>query len=202
MSGGTVRIHRGRLLEHAARYAREVIGQVRITDMSRSTPCERWDLLHLLRHLDESVAAAREAVEHGCVFPEPAPSAQVDATVVLHVLRSFDRQTGLLLAAWDDARGDRPVAVGSRSVPATVLADTAAVELAVHGWDVATTCGIEDDMAPGLATELLAVARRVLPWPRWPLFAPEVVPERHAGPEELLVAFLGRRPRWPTVRNT
>jgi hypothetical protein len=72
----------------------------------------------------------------------------------------------------------------------------------VHGWDVATTCGIEADMPPGLAAELLAVARRVLPWPRSPLFAPEVVPARHAGPEALLVAFLGRRPRWSTVRNT
>ena len=198
----SVRIRHGRLLEQAARYARHVVGQVRILDMSRPTPCERWDLLHLLRHLDESVAAAREAVEHGCVFPEPVLSAQVDATVFLDVLRSFDRQTGLLLAAWDDSRADRPVAVGSRSLPASVLAETAAVELAVHGWDIATTCGIEGDMAPGLATELLAVARRVLPWPRSPLFAPEVVPVRRAGPEELLVAFLGRRPRLSPVRNT
>jgi uncharacterized protein (TIGR03086 family) len=197
MSSGTVRIRRGRLLEPAVRYARQVVGQVRVSDMSLPTPCERWDLLHLLRHLDESVAAAREAVEHGCVFPEPIPPAPD-----LDVLRSFDQQTGLLLAAWDDERGDRPVAVGSRSVPVTVLADTAAVELAVHGWDVAATCGIEADMPPGLATELLAVARGVLPWPRSPLFAPEVVPVRHAGPEELLVAFLGRRPFGaPEVRS-
>jgi uncharacterized protein (TIGR03086 family) len=189
MLDGTVR---GLLLERAVRYARRVVGQVRIVDLALPTPCAEWDLLHLLRHLDESVATVREAVEHGCVFPGPAPSARVDIDVLL----SIDRQTGLLLAAWDGVRGDRSVAVGPRPVPAAVLADTAALEIAVHGWDVASTCGIDPGMPPGLAVELLAVARRVLPWPRSPLFAPEVVPVREAGPDDLLVAFLGRRPRW------
>jgi uncharacterized protein (TIGR03086 family) len=180
---------RSGLLVRATSYARRIVGQVERADLARPSPCDRWDLRDLMRHLNESVATLREAVDHGCVFPEPAPAGPSDA----EVLHTFDVQTRLLLAAWDERHGDRPVAVGPDPVCGTVLADIGAVEIAVHGWDVAQACDLDADFPAGLADDLLAVARWAVPRPRFPQFAPEIPA---CGPEagDRLVAFLGRRP--------
>ncbi len=176
------------LLERAIRYARTVVVQVRPTDLARPTPCAGWDLLDLMRHLNESVAALREAVEHACVFPGPAPGG-----AGRDVLETFDMQSGLLLSGWDEQRGDRPVTVGRRPVPGLVVANAGAVELAVHGWDVAQACGLPDGIPLDLAAHLLAVARWVVPWPRFPQFGPEVPAGGAQAADERLLAFLGRR---------
>jgi uncharacterized protein (TIGR03086 family) len=179
---------RHRLLERAVRHARQVVGQVRNGDLARPTPCAGWDLLALMRHFNESMAALREAVEHGCVFPGPAPHDDPG-----DVLSTFDRHTGLLLASWDERGGDQTVAVGRDPVSGVVLANIGAVEVAVHAWDVAQACELPAGVPAGLAGELLEVARWVVPRPRWPQFGPEVAASgTDAG--ELLVAFLGRRP--------
>ncbi len=185
----SVLTRRSGLLARATRYTRRIVGHVGRADLTRPTPCDRWDLWKLMRHLNESVATLREAVDHGCVFPEPAPAGPSDADV----LQTFDVQTRLLLAAWDERHGDRPVAVGLDPVCGMVLANIGAVEIAVHGWDVAQACDLDADFPTGLADDLLAVARWVVPRPRSSQFAPEVA--AHA-PEagDRLVAFLGRRP--------
>lgn len=186
----SVLTRRSGLLGRATRYAHRIVDQVGRADLTRPTPCDRWDLLELMRHLNESVATLREAVDHGCVFPEPAPAGPSDADV----LQTFDVQTRLLLAAWDERHGDRPVAVGLDPVCGMVLANTGAVEIAVHGWDVAQACDLDAGFPTGLADDLLAVARWVVPHPRFPQFAPEIAAR---GPEagDRLIAFLGRRPR-------
>jgi uncharacterized protein (TIGR03086 family) len=185
----SVLTRRSGLLARATSYARRIVGQVGRADLTRPSPCDGWDLRELMRHLNESVAALREAVDHGCVFPEPAPAGRSDADV----LHTFDVQTGLLLAAWNEGHGDRPVAVGVDPVCGTVLANIGAVEIAVHGWDVAQACDLDADFPAGLADDLLAVARWAVPRPRFPQFAPEIPA---GGPDagDRLVAFLGRRP--------
>jgi uncharacterized protein (TIGR03086 family) len=183
---------RSALLERAVGYARTVVRQVRPEDLTRTTPCAGWDLLALMRHFNESVATLREAVEHGCVFPGPAPRTGFPDDV----LAAFDRQCGLLLATWDERRGHAAVAVGGDPVNGVVLANTGAVEVAVHAWDVAQACALAVEIPAGLAGELLDVARWVVPRPRRPQFGPEVA-ARGAGADERLVAFLGRRPLGP-----
>lgn len=192
MTGGdttAVLTRRSALLERAVGYARRVIGQVRPGDLARPTPCAGWDLLALMRHFNESVVTLREAVEHGCVFPGPAPHEGLDD----NVLSTFDQQTGLLLASWDEQGDDRAIAVGRDPVSGVVLANAGAVEVAVHAWDVAQACGLPARIPAGLAGELLEVARWVVPSPRSPQFGPEVA-ARGTDAGELLVAFLGRRP--------
>ena len=70
-----------------------------------------------------------------------------------------------------------------------------AIELAVHGWDVATTCGSGHRMPVGLATDLLRAATALVDdQTRRPAFGPPVQVPAGAAPEDRLVAFLGRRP--------
>ncbi|ONI92826.1 TIGR03086 family protein [Saccharothrix sp. ALI-22-I] len=179
------------LLERATRYARDVTAQVRRPQLVRPTPCGRWDLLELLWHVNESVVALREAIEQECVFPEPLSP---DPAEVHDVLRTFERESALLLDAWDEPGYDSTVVVGRYPVRGMVLANTGALEIAVHGWDVARSCDLPAVIPRDLAVDLLAVARLVMPLPRHPQFGPEVVCPDWACASDRLVAFLGRRP--------
>lgn len=75
------------------------------------------------------------------------------------------------------------------------MAATAALEVAVHGWDISRACGQRQPIPRALATGLLAVARVLVPHAgRHPLFAAPVAVAAMAGPGDRLVAFLGRSP--------
>jgi hypothetical protein len=72
---------------------------------------------------------------------------------------------------------------------------TGALELSVHGWDVAVACGASRPLPVGLATVLLATAPLLVPRHARPgLFANPVLLRDPAGPGDELVAFLGRQP--------
>ncbi|GAA3868495.1 maleylpyruvate isomerase family mycothiol-dependent enzyme [Saccharothrix violaceirubra] len=181
---------RNGLLERATRYAREVTAQVRYPQLTRPTPCEGWDLWRLLWHVNETVVALREAVESSRVFPEPAP---LDPDRADDVLSTFDRESALLLEAWDESADEATVAVGRHSVHGIVLANTGALELAVHGWDIARSCDLPAVIPADLATDLLRLAHAVVPIPRRPQFGPEILCPEQARAGDRLVAFLGRR---------
>jgi hypothetical protein len=73
---------------------------------------------------------------------------------------------------------------------------TAAVEVAVHGWDISVTCGGPRTVPPGLAAGLLPIAALLAaPGTRAGLFADPVPVTDLTCPGDRLVAFLGRRPR-------
>ncbi|WP_173870504.1 hypothetical protein SALCHL_002636 [Streptomyces albus subsp. chlorinus] len=109
----------------------------------------------------------------------------------------FRRRAARLLGAWAAAPGRELLTVADAPLTATALALTGAVELAVHGWDIAQATGRPDRPVPApLAARLLPVARQLVPHEgaRPPLFAPEVPVPRDAPPGDRLLAFLGRVP--------
>jgi uncharacterized protein (TIGR03086 family) len=78
---------------------------------------------------------------------------------------------------------------------ARVLAATAALEVAVHGWDISRACGQRQPIPRALAIDLLAIAPALVPRAgRRPLFAAPVAVAATAGPSDRLTAFLGRTP--------
>jgi uncharacterized protein (TIGR03086 family) len=71
-----------------------------------------------------------------------------------------------------------------------------AVEIAVHGWDVAQACGHPRPIPPQLAKELLRLAPLLVTDADRPgRFAAPVAVPAHASPGDRLVAFLGRDPQ-------
>jgi uncharacterized protein (TIGR03086 family) len=76
----------------------------------------------------------------------------------------------------------------------TVLAAAGALEIAVHGWDVAQACGEDRPLPESLAATLLAVAPLVVRAEDRPgrFAAPYDVPPTATASERLL-AFVGRR---------
>jgi uncharacterized protein (TIGR03086 family) len=140
------------LLERAVGYTRTSLGLVTPDRMTAPTPCADWDLAALLRHMDDSLAAFTEAAL-GYVEPcGPAPAGDP------MVIASLKARACALLAAWSADRHAGVVSVAGRPVPSELLAAAGALEIAVHGWDVARACGEDRPLPEGFARCLLAVA--------------------------------------------
>lgn len=182
----TTRLDAGvELLERSLSYTRVALAAVRPTSMTRPTPCDRWDLGSLLAHMDDALDAFLEAaggsvaVSRGAHGPVPVSSLQDKACTLLGTWAATAR-TGLEGAGVD---------VGGVDVDPALLVGAAAVEITVHGWDVATALGLDHPIPDGLATALLPVAVDMAPLGD---FAPPVLVAPDAPAGVFLLATLGR----------
>jgi uncharacterized protein (TIGR03086 family) len=182
-----------RLLEPSVSYALGVVLAVTPELLSRPTPCREWDLRMLLRHACESLAAFGEGIEAGRVGLDPAAE---DGDLAADPARAFRDRAGQLLDAWTGPGHQRQVIdIAGCPLAASVIAAAAALEVAVHGWDISRACGQRQPIPHALATDLLAIAPALVPRTgRHPLFAAPVAVAATAGPSDRLAAFLGRTP--------
>jgi hypothetical protein len=78
-----------------------------------------------------------------------------------------------------------------------------AVEVAVHGWDVAQACGSRQPIPPALATGILEIVPLVVTSATRELcFAAPVTVSPLASPGDLLIALLGRDPQGRIAAQT
>jgi uncharacterized protein (TIGR03086 family) len=179
------------LLDDAIDYARSAVQTVSPPLLTSPTPCSEWDLRALLQHLNEALEVLAECGGTGRVNLHPGRDPDGDrgrdpaATFLLRTAAIRDgRRRG---------RGSRPVTIADRSLTATTVATILAVEIAVHGWDVSQASGQARPIPPALATGLYAVCPLFIDnTTRHGLFASAVEVSAHAGPSDVLVAFLGR----------
>ncbi len=164
--------------------------------LSGPTPCAGWDLGWLLHHVSDSVGVLHEALTAGHVGPAPGDGAP--GTDPAGDLRR--RAAGLLAACAPGHHADRLVAIGDRELATRMVAAAGAIEITVHGWDIAAACGSRRPVPPGLAAVLLPIAPLfITPGARAGLFADPVPVPGQACPGDQLVAFLGRHPRIPAA---
>ncbi|GAA4225255.1 maleylpyruvate isomerase family mycothiol-dependent enzyme [Actinomadura meridiana] len=176
-----------RLLERAVGFALTSVQAVTPGMLARRTPCASWNLEMLLLHLRDSLAALHDGVCLGQVAMAPEPLVPGEDPVSAVRVRAVR-----LLRT---AAAPRRVEVGGRGLDGELMAAAGAVEVAVHGWDIAQASGRRTPIPPTLADELLEVCPLVVPEPdRRPLFAEPVEPGPDAGAGDRLVAFLGRDP--------
>jgi uncharacterized protein (TIGR03086 family) len=181
------------LLERALAYALGSVAAVTPALLPRPTPCGEWDLRRLLHHLNDALAALHEAAVGGHVALDPAGG---DRGVGDDPVRTFRERAARVLGAWTGAFGDdHVVVVEDLPLAAGMVAGTGAIELAVHGWDVARACGRRRSIPDALAVELLELCPLLVPArARAPLFAARVAVALTASPSDRLVALLGRDP--------
>jgi uncharacterized protein (TIGR03086 family) len=205
------------LLERAISFTLGSLHSVTSAALSLPTPCREWDLHALLAHLNDSLAALHEAidlghVEVGHIDLGPVGRGQVDrrpvdigpddlgpggghrdpAAVLVAALRG---RAGQVLGAWAGG-GDYRVSVGGCRLSANVVTSAGAVEVAVHGWDVARACRRHRPIPPQLAEEMLWLSPLLVTEGDRPRrFATPVAVPPNASPSDRLVAFLGRDPR-------
>lgn len=174
------------LLERALSYSRPVLAAAPGHDPDLSTPCSAWDLGDLLGHMVDGFTAFVQAAA-GVVPAEPRTGLPRDPALLAgHLL---DLGCGVL-GGWSDGRDE--CLLGLMPLPAEALLEAAALEIAVHGWDVAQVCAPERGLPPELAAGLLLPAlRHVTAADRPTRFGP-VLPVVRRDPAALLLAHCGR----------
>jgi len=180
------------LLERAIGYTLGSLQLVTPEVMAAPSPCRHWDLQALLHHMNDSLAALHEAVEVRHVALTPPMSYGDPVTSPVPTLQN---RACSMLGAWANAGPDDLVSVAGYPLTPGVVTATGAVEIAVHGWDVAQACGRPRPIPDELAVELLPLAGLLVKATDRPgRFAVPVPVPAWAAPAERLLAFLGRRP--------
>lgn len=187
------------LLERATSYALGSLLLVTPEAMSNPTPCTEWDLRALLIHMDDSLLALHDAIVYGHVDLDPPDHGETDADngdPAVDPVTSLRTRAMRMTGAWADARAPGQISIAGRALSSSIVAVTGAVEVAVHGWDVARACHEDRPVPPALAEELLELCWLLVRDADRPTrFAARVDVPSSAGASDRLVAFLGRRPR-------
>jgi uncharacterized protein (TIGR03086 family) len=172
------------LLDRSLGYTRVVLADVGPDDLDRPTPCTGWDLKRLLAHMEDALDAFTEAAAGQVdVGPAPETSTRVDA---------LREKACALLGAWASVPRTT-VEVGGVGLDAPVLVATAALEITLHGWDVAQATGRRARIPDDLARGLLSVARTVIfAEDRGPRFATPRPVSAAADPAARLLGWSGR----------
>jgi uncharacterized protein (TIGR03086 family) len=182
------------LLERAVGYTRTSLQLVASTPLSAPTPCSRWDLHALLRHMNDSLAALTEAADIGYVDLVPIHGLGATSDPARVLVERLKGRACALLSAWAHHPETVPVAVADRVLRSDLLAAAGSLEIAVHGWDVAQACGVDRPIPAPLALDLLEVVPMFVGEDDRPgRFAPAVEVRLHARPSTRLLAALGRR---------
>ncbi len=194
------RLDGGDLLRRAIAYALPAIEAVTPGLLCGPTPCRAWTLGTLIGHVSASLAALHEAIATGHLSPEPpgdgdAPGALGAPDDPDDPVAGCAELARRLFAACEEPPGDGLIVVGDLTLAPGIVAATGAVEVAVHGWDIAHACGTHHHIPPNLAADLLEICPHVVPPGSRPLlFAAQVPVPPATGPGGRLVAFLGRTP--------
>jgi uncharacterized protein (TIGR03086 family) len=186
------------LLERALGFTLGSLTLVTADAMQNPTPCPDWDLRALLSHVDDSLLALHEAAAVGRVGlrPAEAPVGPVAAEPVpedpVAALREHASRT---IGAWVNVAGPGEVSIGDRALSSSIIVATGAVDIAVHGWDVARACRQHRPVPPTLAEDLLDLCLLIVRDTDRPArFAAAMPVSPAANPSDRLVAFLGRCP--------
>jgi uncharacterized protein (TIGR03086 family) len=180
------------LLERSMAYTLGSLLLVTPAAMPNPTPCRGWDLRALLLHMNDSLMALHEAIAWGHVGLDPAGDYGDPAADPVLSLRNRACQ---IIGAWANTGSPSEISIADRALTSSLVAATGAVEVAVHGWDVAQACGQSRPVPPALAVELLELCPLfVRQADRRTRFAAPVSVSPLASPSDRLVAFLGRTP--------
>ena len=154
-------------------------------DRQMPTPCEDFNADELYHHLMGSLVQLGGLAGATVV---PADEGTVENRISLTAGQAID--------AWRavDLDGTLP-GPGGGEVPASDLAGLLPVELALHGWDFAQTCGVQLDISDEVVAYLRTLAQGIDPVGRENgSFKAAVTAPEGASAIDQLAAFAGRTP--------
>jgi uncharacterized protein (TIGR03086 family) len=188
------------LLERSMSYTLGGLLLVTRGTMANRTPCAGWDLRDLLLHMNDSLLALHQGIAAGHL--ELDPDADLSAAHAdygdprIDPVGVLKNRACTMVGAWVEPDGPGTITVADRSLASEVVAAAGAVEVAVHGWDVARACGARRSVPPALAEELLVLSGLFVDDDDRPhRFGPPVPVDPRAAAGDRLVALLGRDPR-------
>ncbi|GAA0214156.1 hypothetical protein GCM10009527_007430 [Actinomadura nitritigenes] len=184
------------VLDTAHEALRSTVRGITAADLDRPTPCSEWTVAQVLQHAagDQLAYAASITGGPGPDFNPFAPSGSLDA----EPLALLEPALTAGAAAWatvDRDAAEAPVPVPPGSLAPWLGAGAAALDAAVHAWDIALATGQESPLTAGLARDLHKVAVEIVePLRRFGAYAAPI----DAPGDEIadLLHYLGRDPAW------
>ncbi|MBD5784932.1 TIGR03086 family protein [Cellulosimicrobium terreum] len=188
---------------------RAVVHGLSSDDLSRPTPCAGWSVAHVLQHAagDQLAYVAAITGEGGPAEDPFAPSGDLVTTPAELVEPALVASAAAFALVDPAGHVSTPLPIGP--VPALTGAAAAAVDAAVHAWDVAVATGQDSPLGEDLAAFLLSVAPTfVEPVRPYGVYAAALDGGTDTGSgtaaagapaapaADALLRFLGRDPRW------
>ncbi|MET7796470.1 TIGR03086 family metal-binding protein [Streptomyces decoyicus] len=167
-----------------------LVAAVRPEDLGLPTPCAGWSVRQLLDHMVWENLMATSIAED-----DPRGDHAADHLGDDH-RAAFEDSVRAALAAFTGS-GMLHRTYGPYEAPGAMIVQQVVAELLAHGWDLARATGAPRGLAPEVAEETLAAARRIYgaaPRTEGSSFAPERPAPPGAGAVDRLAAHLGRDP--------
>jgi uncharacterized protein (TIGR03086 family) len=173
-----------------------IIEQITDADLDRPTPCSEWTVRQLLNHVIGTLHLGRALLEDSPPIAAMTPGGLPDEDLLGgDPTKAYRLGVEALLAA---AQPDTLAAMHATpfgEMPGAILAGFTTLDIAVHGWDLATAIGHPANLDDALANDILAFAHQTLTEDtRAPRIGPEVAVDASASTTDRLVAYLGRTP--------
>jgi uncharacterized protein (TIGR03086 family) len=177
---------------------RSVIDGVSDAGWAAPTPCEQWNAAQVLRHAAGDQLAYAAAIT-GSGGPaenpfEPSAGRPEDPADYL--------EAALLgaVAAWSTVApgtAGLPTPLPQGAMAADDAAAAAALDMAVHAWDIAAATGQPAPLPAELAARLMPVALAIVePLRAYGVYAAALPPEPGDDATAALLRYLGRPPAW------
>jgi len=162
------------------------------------TPCSEWTVHDLANHLLATLELGRALLSDQMPDVQAGPG-QVPAADLVgdDLLGAYRARSKALVAATTPEAVGRMHTTPLGQMPGAGLAGFAALDVLVHGWDLAKAVGVDAEIDASLAESMLAFARQAIGdeiGTRAPRIGPEVTVAAGADPTARLVAYLGRTP--------
>lgn len=177
-------------------YLREVVAAVPEAAWAAPTPCTEWTVRQVLNHARIDQQAYGLVLTGGRPDSDPFhPTDALDGDPVAEL----DKVLRMVADAYADLPADAeqvPTPLGPMPLP--FAAATAAMDAAVHAWDIAVATGRNRPLSTDLAEGIWPAAEQIVDQLRdaYRVFAPAREAAEGYDRAETLLAFLGRDPHW------
>lgn len=191
------------VLDEAHRVLRVTAEGIPTDAWDLSTPCERWTVTQVLQHATGDQLAYVAAITGGSGPAEDpfAPSGRIEGDKLTGVYAALDA-SGRAWAGVADDDPQVPTPLPHGALPAHLAAVAAALDAAVHAWDIAVATGQPSPLTDDLARPLLEVARQIVePLRTYGAYAAALDPGADADDVTVLLSYLGRDSRWAESRH-
>ncbi|WP_405847247.1 TIGR03086 family metal-binding protein [Streptomyces sp. NBC_01518] len=177
-------------------YLREVVAAVPEAAWAAPTPCTEWTVRQVLNH------ARIDQQAYGLVLTGDRPDSDPfhpEDTLAGDPAAELDKVLRMVADAYAHLPADAeqvPTPLGPLPLP--IAAATAAMDAAVHAWDIAAATGQNRPLDTDLAEGIWSAADRLVDQLRdsYRVFAPALEARDEYDRAEALLAFLGRDPHW------
>ncbi|WP_433379417.1 TIGR03086 family metal-binding protein [Actinoplanes sp. CA-142083] len=185
------------ILDRSHTALRDATAALTAADLGRATPCTEWNVTQVLQHAaGDQLAYVSAITGKGGPTENPfTPSGTLAGTPAELVEPTLTASAAAFATV--DPAGTTPTPLPHGVLPAATAAGAAALDAAVHAWDIAVAAGQPSPLDDDLAAELMPVAQAIVePLRQYGAYAVALEAGEKDGAAAELLRYLGRDPHW------